>query len=84
MRVLHADGIPALTIADAISKLKLARADYDVAHQESELARKSETMALNLLNDAQKAFDRAVDAERADPPWNSDWHQRRQPKGEVA
>ena len=41
-------------------------------------AQRDETSARNRLNNAQKAFDAAVEAIRKDAPRDSDWHSARQ------
>ena len=71
------------TIEDAVQALREAKAAYNRAHVDADLARKVETDAINKLNAAQRALDQAVEAERGSAPWNTDWHTARR-RGEVA
>ena len=85
MNIIHPQtGKKALSMEDALLALKNARQKYDEVHAEMESVRRAETNALNVLNDAQRAFDAAVGDVRADPPWNSDWHQKTQMHEAVA
>jgi hypothetical protein len=62
------------TLQRATQELVEASARYESAHRASELARTTETEALNALNRAQKEFDEAVAVIKNAAPRNSDWH----------
>jgi hypothetical protein len=52
-----------------------AREKYNEAERREKEASRDEINARNRLNEAQKAFDAAVAEVKANPPWNSEWHQ---------
>lgn len=60
-------------ITKAIDALALCEAEYEAARSEAAHARNRETDALNRLNAAQKAVDKAIDARRSKSPLGSDW-----------
>ena len=57
--------------------LDAARVAYEEAELAESQARSRRTAALNRMNDAQKAFDKAVGAIRAKGPRDSDWGRSR-------
>jgi hypothetical protein len=62
-------------VTEALKELRAAEASFrevDLAYRE---AGRNQTFALNHLREAQKAFDRAVDAVRSAAPRESDWKQ---------
>ena len=61
-------------IEESARQLQVARKHYEDARADCEELRRKETIALNALNDAQKAFDEAVAEIKETPPWNSHWH----------
>jgi hypothetical protein len=68
-------------IASALNELTKARVAFKEADERSKIASSAQTEALNRLNRAQQAFDAAVEEERKNPPWNSNWA-RAKTKGE--
>jgi len=73
MKVIRADGKQAYSIDDARVLLSTAQSEFEAAEQEYREASKVRTASLNKLNDAQKAFDAAVDDLRGFAPDCSDW-----------
>lgn len=73
MHVKQPNGLPVRTLAEAHAAVQAATDAYAVAKGNADHARKSETAALNELNNAQKVFDNAVQAERSAAPNQSDW-----------
>jgi hypothetical protein len=67
---------PYALMQQASSVLVDARVRYEAADEANKTTERAKTSALNALNDAQKTFDKAVDATRKGAPWNSDWQQR--------
>lgn len=60
-------------IEDLAKAVREAQEAYDDAEREARRARNKETDALNRLNEAQRAFDSAVDSMRKSAPRASDW-----------
>ena len=60
-----------------------AMESYAGAQLSAKLATGEETSALDSLNDAQRAFDAAVQTLRAAGPWGSNWGQDRTHRTEV-
>lgn len=59
----------------AYNKLTLATKQYATYEREEQAARNSATDARNVLNEAQKAFDKEVEKLKATASKNSDWMQ---------
>lgn len=77
MNVLHpTTGRKVQTVSDAVFLLEKAREIYREAHNAADSARAIETTALHALNDAQRDFDDAVSAIRADSGAGSDWDRK--------
>lgn len=60
-------------IATLAEALKKADEEYVAAKKEESFARNAATDALNKLNQAQKAFDAAVESIRDAAPFDSEW-----------
>lgn len=73
MKVIRSDGKQAYSIDDAKVLLSIAQSEFEVAEGDYRQASRVRTAALNKLNDAQKAFDAAVDDLRGFAPAGSDW-----------
>lgn len=61
------------SIAALAEELTKADEEYVAAKKEESFARNATTDALNKLNQAQKAFDAAVESIRDAAPFDSDW-----------
>lgn len=57
----------------AMDEMAAAEATYEAARKDAAYARNRETDALNRLNAAQKAVDKAIDAIRSQSSPGSDW-----------
>lgn len=64
-----------LSLENAAKGLRQRRAQFAEAEQVYKDASRARTAALNVLNDAQKAFDAAVLREKEKPPFDSNWGQ---------
>lgn len=64
-------------LSDLEVELAGARNQYEEARERASVASREETIALNRLNQAQKAFDERVRELRAEAPARSDWGNRR-------
>ncbi len=73
MKITQPDGTPVKSLIDAQASLRAAINRYEDAKSKCDQARRDETQALNDLNTAQKVFDNAANAERADAPSASLW-----------
>ncbi|MFA6125485.1 hypothetical protein [Sphingomonas sp.] len=71
-----------LTIEEASKALREARERHDIVKAEADAASRRECDARNALNQAQRDFDAAVEAVRANPPLDTNWH-RRARKGDA-
>lgn len=63
-------------LEEAINALESATNSYEDALQEVKLARSKEVAAINVLNDAQKAFDAEVAKIKSRPARESHWASR--------
>jgi hypothetical protein len=73
-----------MTLPEALKALEDAKTEFDSAQSQLQIARTRECAATNALNEAQRAFDRAVSDNRktfAAP--GTDWGRRSRP-GEPA
>lgn len=61
-----------MSITEKHEKLKEAESLYEIAKTKARIASSEETDALNRLNEAQKAFDSAVEKVRQGSP-GGDW-----------
>ena len=66
-----------LSIEQAKKNLDIASNRWQEKHDQSRAASRAETAALNNLNNAQKAFDKVVDAIREDSAQQSEWNRKR-------
>jgi len=66
-----------------IRDLDLAAAAYSDTCKELEAARRENTLALNKLNEAQKAFDKAAADRREKAPRDSHWNRPQQRSVEI-
>ncbi len=66
-----------LSIEQAKLNLDMASSDWQEKYDQSRAASRAETAALNNLNNAQKAFDKVVDAIREDSTQRSEWNRKR-------
>jgi hypothetical protein len=66
-----------------LAELTEAEIVHAAAVEVEHAASRKTTSALDRLNDAQKAFDAAVDAKRNAALWNTNWHSQRN-RGEIA
>lgn len=62
-----------MSLEEKKQKLEEAQRNYEIAQAGYDHANSERIAALNSLNDAQKAFDSAVDAVREKAPRESDW-----------
>ena len=58
---------------DLFKELELATQEHNEAERAESQARSVLTAAVNRLNAAQKAIDKAMADTRAKAPWNTDW-----------
>ena len=77
MKVIRADGKQAYSIDDAKVLLSTAQSEFETADRNYREVSRAGAEALNRLNDAQKAFDAAVDDLRGFAPDGSDWKSTR-------
>jgi len=64
-----------MLISDAENKLREATTRFNQADQKYRTASSERTAALNAVNDAQKAFDKALGDLRGSAPVDTDWGQ---------
>lgn len=57
----------------ALENLNEARSQFDDREREASVANNRKTDALNLLNEAQRAFDKAVAQVKANAPCDTAW-----------
>ena len=69
-------------IAQVLDELTKAQAAFSEAETRYKAASSDKTAAINRLNEAQAAFDKAAEAVRNDAPWDTNWY-RRKNKGET-
>lgn len=62
-----------VSITELHAKLLKSQQDYEQRKKEAAFASREETIALNALNAAQKAFDAVVDKLKQSAPRDSDW-----------
>lgn len=67
-----------------LAEIEAAMQQHKEATQEESAARGKMCDATNRLNRAQKALDDAIEKVRAQAPWNTDWHWRRNPPQAVS
>ncbi len=68
-----------MMIDDLVKELMQAQSCLDSASKEVQNARHKETAAINRLNTAQKALDKAISELRKNSPSQSDWGQHKEP-----
>lgn len=73
MKITRADGKQVYTVEDAKVLLQTAQSAFEDVEQAYRQASHVRTAALNNLNDAQKAFDAAVNDLRGFAPSGSRW-----------
>lgn len=71
------------TIAELANEISDATITYEHASAEKQAASMRETAARNSLNNAQKAFDKAVEELKAKAPRDSDWMEAKRRKVPV-
>jgi flagellar hook-basal body complex protein FliE len=64
---------------DLFRELDEATKEHTDAERAESEARSVLTAAVNRLNKAQQAIDKAMAAMKAKAPWNTDWHSQRNP-----
>ncbi len=60
-------------LSDLYERLQCATVRYKVCEEASEAASKEQTLALNQLNNAQRALDECIKGMKANAPSRSDW-----------
>jgi predicted nucleic acid-binding Zn-ribbon protein len=73
-----------MSIANCAKTLAEARVQFDQVEAQHRISERNLTAARNKLNEAQKTFDAAVTEMKADAPWNTKWHEERNPPRPVA
>lgn len=74
---------PEKALAQLISELEAATREYESAERAENLARTTETNAVNRLNRAQAAVDAHLEGLRGKAPNRSDWSSARRRKEAV-
>lgn len=64
---------------DLFKELDEATKAHADAKRVEDAARSDMSAAVNRLNKAQQAIDKAMAATKAKAPWNTDWHSQRNP-----
>lgn len=69
-----------ITLQQAEIELEKATEHYQTALSATSAARSRECSALNALNEAQRAFDKLVEAKKSSALHGSDWHRKKHEK----
>jgi hypothetical protein len=70
-------------IADLVQDVNVKTREYNEAKQRENEARSATTRAINEMNSAQKALDRALEKLRSDASIDSDWGRARIEKAKT-